>query len=926
MDRTDRRNFLAGGLKAGAALGSGAALAGPAVLAASADPAGAASGAGAPHRLRVNGLDDALGVEPDGLFFSWLVSDPSLGASQGAYRLTVSRTGGSGHPTVWDSGMVRSAQQAFVPYGGPDLEGDTSYRLSVRTRPPKGSWSAEGTTVFTTGLRDKDWQAQWLRPGPADPGPEIYTYLRTGFRAPSAVVRATAYVAAAHKYQLWLNGTQADTGPSFSYPDESYVQATDVTALVRSGQNTVGVLHKWYGAGQGRPESAPGLLLQLMVHRADGSVTVVGTGPDWTEHPAEWLAGSPRNTEGDFVENIDGRLAPLGWSAPGASTAGWTPVSVLGPVGTAPFTALYAQRTRIAEVPVAPAAVHTLSDGTVVVDFGKVYAGRVRIDFRHGTAGRTVSMRGGFLLDPDGKVSTFHGSQGTDMSFSYIQRAGAQTFLPYTFLGFRYFMVENAGEPLGPGQIRFLTRHAVLPADPPATFSTAVPALSRVWSLCTRSALFCSHEQFVDTPTREKGQFLWDASNESESIMRAFGDQNMTWQALRDFERSQARYWPDGRLNTIYPNGDGARSLPEFALRYPEWVWRYFSNTGDRATAVRLAPVAARVTDWAWQSVDPATGLITNLPGGGGDAGSNFIDGPPPAMLYGYDTNVVAITTTNALAVNTARRTADLARLAGDTATATTADARAEALTQAVNAHLLSPDGVYVDGRLPDGSPSAHASQQANALALAYGLVPAGAVSTVGAHVAALGVASGPPRGLELIRALHAAGRPDAVVHMLTDPKIPGWANELSRGGTFTWESWAPNDLEGDSMSHGWGSSALVGMQEALVGVATAPPDGQHGAVVEVAPPAKGLASASGSIPTVAGPLAVSWRRRGGRLTVDLQVPANALARVHLPAGSASAVTADGSPGGRAPGVRPEGSSAGVTVVAVGAGRHRLSA
>ena len=34
-----------------------------------------------------------------------------------------------------------------------------------------------------------------------------------------------------------------------------------------------------------------------------------------------------------------------------------------------------------------------------------------------------------------------------------------------------------------------------------------------------------THEQFVDTPTREKGQFLWDACNESQVIMRVFRDQ-----------------------------------------------------------------------------------------------------------------------------------------------------------------------------------------------------------------------------------------------------------------------------------------------------------------------------------------------------------------------------------------------------------------
>ena len=58
--------------------------------------------------------------------------------------------------------------------------------------------------------------------------------------------------------------------------------------------------------------------------------------------------------------------------------------------------------------------------------------------------------------------------------------------------------------------------------------------------------------------------------------MRAYGDQNMTWQALRDVARGQARYWPDGQVNAVYPNGDGARTFGTFTARYPEWLWRYY--------------------------------------------------------------------------------------------------------------------------------------------------------------------------------------------------------------------------------------------------------------------------------------------------------------------------------------------------------------
>ena len=122
------------------------------------------------------------------------------------------------------------------------------------------------------------------------------------------------------------------------------------------------------------------------------------------------------------------------------------------------------------------------------------------------------------------------------------------------------------------------------------------------------------------------------------------------------------------------------------------------------------------------------------------------------------------------------------------------------------------------------------------------------------------------------------------MVRILTDPSVPGWAQILATGGTFTWETWTPSDLIGDSMSHGWGSSALVAMQETLLGLSLMEPNPDGTVRVAVAPPSAGLARATGSVPTIAGSVTVSWQRRGAGVALDLIVPANASALVHLPA------------------------------------------
>jgi alpha-L-rhamnosidase len=882
------------------------------------DPSSAGA-ADAPRKLTVNGVEAPVGVDPDDVSFAWELDDARRGAHQTGYRVVVAASRGGGSLTVWDSAHVSSARQAFVGYRGRQLAADTEYQWRVSTRDGGQAWGPfSAPSPFTTGLRDGDWASMWLQPALSDPQIDRHTYLRTHRTLPhKAIARATAFVAAAHKYQLWVNGTEVDTGPSFCYPDEQYYQATDVTAHLRPGEaNAIGVLHHWYGAGQGRPESAPGVLVHVSVHFTDGTSQVIGSDGSWREHPGEWLPGAYRNTDGaDFVENIDGRATPMGWANGDFDDRSWSAPAVLGPIGSVPFTHLYALRTRIVEHAVAPVSVRVLATGAVVVDFGKVYSARPQVAFHRGVSGRTVPMHVGYLLDADGHVSTVHGVQGTDLSYSYIQRDGAQTFRPFTYLAFRYLQIDEPGEDLGHSQITALARHAAVPDVPSATLVTSEHMLNDVWNLTSRSALYTSQEQFIDTPTREKGPFLWDGANESQVAMRAFREQNLTWQALRDFSRSQKRYWPDGRVNAVYPNGDGARDFPTFTEMYPEWVWRYYLNTGDLDTVTSLQQTLENISGYLQSHVDSTTGLITGLA-----LGSN---GDP---LYGYDLDTTADTTINVMGVNAFNRIGQVATLLGDTAQADLQAARSATLATAVNSRLVRADGVYVDGLHSDGTLSPHASQQVNASALAYGVVPAAHLTTVGAYVASLGISVSPDHGLELLRALHAAGLDGDLVNLLTDTRIPGWAHIAAAGGTFTWEVWTPSDDIGDSMSHGWGSCALVAMQEVLLGVMPVTPAVTSGTTVLDVKSPPGQLNASGRVPTVAGVATVDWHRRPSGVDLTLMVPPNAAAHVHLPVSSPQAVTEGGKPFAHAPGITVLSVQPGDVTVLVGAGTYSFGA
>jgi alpha-L-rhamnosidase len=114
-------------------------------------------------------------------------------------------------------------------------------------------------------------------------------------------------------------------------------------------------------------------------------------------------------------------------------------------------------------------------------------------------------------------------------------------------------------------------------------------------------------------------------------------------------------------------------------------------------------------------------------------------------------------------------------------------------------------------------------------------------------------------------------------------------------------------------------------MQEALLGVSFRAPNPDGTLRITVAPPVRGLPRASGSVPTVAGPVVVDWQRSGRGMTLDLTMPANLTALVHLPATSASNVREGGVAAGKAPGVSVYSFVEGIALLAVGSGSYRLT-
>jgi alpha-L-rhamnosidase len=926
--RLTRRQVLGGGLAGAAGMAAALASGGPG------EPDAFALGEagpspGPPIDLTVSGSPSPIGLGIEDVFFAWRVADATRGARQHAYRIVVlSRSASPGASVsagaLWDTGRVVSRDQAFIPYGGPPLEPDTPYRWTVQT------WSSSdrpgpfaSPTLFETGLRDEDWTASWIeRPNNPQAEPDQYTYARTETTLPSsAVVRARAYVSGDQQYELYVNGTRTAKGQAYSFPDSQYYETTDVTSLLRPGQaNAIGLLYGWQGPTKGHPAGQPGVIAQLNVHFADGRSQVIGTDGSWRVLKGAWLPGTQRDLEGDlvdFTENIDGPAIPLGWESPGFDDHAWQPAVVLGPAGTAPFSHLVPVRTRIVEEPIRPVSVNRLGSGSFVADFGKVYAAVPTVRFRHGVPGRLIKMRAGYLLDEPGQsvtgepgqVSAVHGTQHTDMSYSYVQRGGHEEFHSFDYLGFRYFQVDDPGEELRAEDLVALARHSDGPHEHAATFRCSNPTVDAVFDLCRHSALFTAQEQYLDTPTREKGPWLWDGFNESKTAIASLADQNLTRKSLTEFAQSQARYWPNGAVNKIYPTGLGALDINEFTEIYPEWVWQYWLHTADRPLLESVYPTLVALAGYVDASIVPSTGLVTNL--------------PATNVYYSFP----VVTRLNVLGVNVFRRVGDVAKaLRRPTEEVGLQRQRQQTLASAVRSSLTRPDGIYADGIDMKGAQVQTASQDTNACAAVYGVAPRRRLGAIGAYVASLDMTAPPRTASEVLRTLALASRFDDLVTRLTDPTSNGWANILARGGTFTWEVWQPSDAKGDSMSHGWGSDALVVIQQSLLGVTPIEPGFE---TFRISPPGAGLAWAEGTVPTPRGTIEVRWRRgddSGDASTLDVVVPANSTAVVEMATSRPDRLTEGARPVDRSSGARILSTTDRLVSLKLGAGTYSFHA
>ncbi|MET0773631.1 MAG: family 78 glycoside hydrolase catalytic domain [Candidatus Limnocylindrales bacterium] len=865
----------------------------------------------------------AIGAEPVRL--SWRIEPAEAGSEQQAYEVEAS--GSASFTSVSaTSGVVEDHRQVGVRAPGGALRSREVRWYRVRVRTSRG-WTDWGPTVRVEAglLAASDWSAQAITlpddPGRSEQAPS--PILRTLFEAPPDLVRAVLYVTSLGVHEVHINGEpvgDALLAPGWTpYHERLLFETHDVTAFVRAGTNVVvGTLADgWYRGRLGWDEvrgrctygQEVGLLAQLELIRADGSVERVVT-------DGGWRAGTGEVRQADLYDGctMDLRLRDPGIHAVAFDDSGWVPAAIV-PLDLGVLEPRVAPPVRRVEV--LPVRAEGGAEGTVGLDGGQNIAGFVRLRVR-GASGIEVTVRHAEVLEPSGRlhVKALRSAKATDR---YILADDTEVTLEprFTFHGFRYAEVSTQAEVLG-------AEYVAISSDTPRRgwFDCSDARLVRLHD----NALWSQRDNFVSVPTDcpqrdERLGWTGDAQAFAPTACTLF-DSEAFWSSwLRDLalEQDDVLGVPSVVPNVVLSGSPtmGRAGWADAATIVP---WAVYESCGDPAVLAAQLPSMRRWVDSLERRTGP-DGLLADVGWQFGD----WLDPDAPAHRP-WEAKVDAEFLANAFASWSARLAGQAAALLGDAEWSDRALSYAERAAAATwerwRAHVTT-------------------TQSGCAVALRFLIVPADERAAVGDRLAELvhaadGSVSTGFLGTPLVLpALADAGRFDAAYRMLLRRDMPSWLYQVDKGATTIWERWdailpdgsihsgamtSPPDIpdpEGRephmlSFNHYAYGAVVDWLYRHVAGLA---PVLDHPGYrrVRVAPmPVRGLRHASAAVDSAYGRVSTAWRLDdAGTFHLELELPAGSTADVELPASATSVVLVDG--------------SASPAHVALGPGRHRAS-
>jgi alpha-L-rhamnosidase len=852
--------------------------------------------AGAGTGITVAGLkaeyaENLLGLDAAQPRLAWLLESGDRNQVQSAYQVLVASSEQdirADRGDLWDSGEVNSSQSAGVVYDGGKLESRRRYYWKVRVWDKNDNvslWSEP--SWWEMGLLDpSDWQAQWI--GTPSTGISAIgsgaPLVRKEFTVGKPVDRARVYVSGLGYYVLRLNGQKVGDrvlDPGYTEyvnrdggGERVLYSVFDVTEQLLQGANAVGAeLGNGYYNYYNRygPNKNPKLILQLEIGYTDGTAEGILT-------DATWKVTRGPTTANNFKtgETYDARMEKPGWDDPGyIDLLSWDNAALV----PSPGGMLVAEKMDPIKVneTLDPVAVTEPTSGVYVFDMGREIAGWCLLTVR-GQTGTTITLQHGEKLLADGTVELRQKDQY--ICSGGIPPVGSEAEVweaRFTYKGFQYVQANGLPEPPNGNTLKGRFVHTAVRSV--GEFNCSDELYNKIHEAMRNTILGSLQSLPVDSPGHEKAGWTGDAQLSAPSMMRNFDMASFFDQWLysnRDMQLAS------GQLSRVAPNDDYAPA-PEWTAAYPLLTWMLYWHYNDRKVLEIHYDANKRYAEWE---------IARRLPNG--VSSSSLGDWLPPGYgngaTPGYPPESPQLTAT-AYVYKILRVMVDMAGALGHAEDASRYETIAEDVKASLNAAFLNPDKGYYE-TAPD--PSYGYRQTSNAIPLAFGIVPQEYVQPVveslvrdveerGGHLntGCLGTAV-------LLPVLTEYGYADVAHTVASQRTYPSWGFWIENGATTMWEAWG---LDARSRGHAFFGTIDRWFYDYVAGIRASAPGFQQ---ITIKPEALGdLSAASARMETVRGTVSSRWERDTDSFLLEVEIPVNATAEVHVPTDDIRKVTAE---------------------------------
>ena len=882
--------------------------------------------------LRCEYRTNPLGIDIAAPRLSWTAASSVRGRRQTAFQILVASSPEKLTPQdadVWNSEKVASDRSAHIAYAGTPLVSETAYYWTVRCWDKDGApspWSQ--TAEWTTGLLSPaDWTAQWI--GSDVPLREGLPIFRKVFRVEKPIRRAIVSVCGMGHYELFLNGQKIGDrflDPAWSTAEKTvYYTTYDITTLLKDGGNVFGIMlgkgfyntegdRRIHGVKTNRPLT---LILQARLIYDDGSGERVVSNADWKTAPGPILHDAILGGT-----DYDARRLPSGWLSAEFDDGEWRPARQMqGPSGL--LRASESPPMQVLET-FKPVRIDQPEPGIFVYDFGQNASAKPQLRIT-GKAGQTVRLmpaeqrhgQTGRANDGAGRVNQAGVGQPNYWQYT-LARDSQETWSPaFNYSGFQYIEVTGAvpagtDDPNGLPVIDELLSLHVRNASPPAgVFECSEPLFNDIYRLVDWAVRSNMAHVLTDCPHREKLGWLEVSYLMGPSIAYGYDIASLQSKIARDIRDAQD---DDGTIYTVAPNypafDGGFRYTPEWGAAGVLVPWLLYQWYGESQALEDNFQMMRRFVDLMHKTADgliprPGLGDWYDYGHGRNPGASQFT---PPELtataIFYHCTDVVAQA---AAVLGRTQDAAEYAALAGK-------------IKEAFNERFFNGTDEYKN----NGS-----CQTANGMALALGLVATEHRPSVLQKLAEElrlrnhQQTSGDIGFRYLLEALLDGGQSDIIAAMTRRETLGSYGGIVKQGWTSMPEAWDVN--LNSSLNHCMLGHIQQWFWQGLAGIRP-DPEGPGFKRIIINPQTVGtLTAARGAYRSMYGMIESDWRKTEHTMTLNVVIPANTTARIHLPTTDAAKVKESEQPLSEAAGLRVLQNAPNGVVVAVGSGRYAFT-